>query len=973
MPKNQPLRRIDLPAEQTVGAAVVTTEDAPAPPAAPTPPPPTGLTLEAGLSTADRSATAYINAYWIAPAAVAAHGYLIQYATDSLFTDPGGFRVDPPDDGAVPSAAITGLAPNTAYYVRVATRYYSQTSGWSAAATVTTPQDITPPDPVTGAAAAFTGLGDLVVTWANPANANFRDVEVKIYASNGGLLLATLYAADGVLVWTVAQNLAATSGTGDASLYITLRPRSWAGFFGDGVGVSATKSAPAAPTVSVDFTGADAIYTITPPADAARLLLTPDTALGQRNIGVVARYVYPFTQNRIDHGGTPDPTLAWSLVAVDGLNQSSAAASGTATNAAPAAPSAVVATAFPTAIYASVTATLPADFATYRYRLIQSSPSAADVTTDSTTGLVSYPLTTEATYQIGVKLVDVFGQASAETLSAALSVADVLTLADLRAGALYSDSQDTAAATLKAALADDNRASGGVSYASGATWQHFIRFERPYEEVYKTISLAMGPIGGATTWYLRTSTDGVAWNYYAGPVTSDGRTITAVASEAAARAAAIPITTLGGTTASRVDLPASTRARYVELWLRNTAASTRVDEFYPRRLVQSDDMETEAVKTLNLAAGAVTANKINVAQLSAITADMGNLTAGTITGATIRTAASGARVEMNSSGILGTNGTTTQWEVTNTDGKLKAGAGAVVLDSTGISIQANSAFGLAALNAYRFRNDSGATMGGVYGYYSTNPSINTNGVQLSADAVAGMGSFATVAASAPSTLPAQLRLMASDGSTFNVADTHLIDIRVNPVTGFDGITFQGDCLFQHGLNVGTASGAGAGQVVTSGHVAIRDSPSAAVALMVRGPGTTGDTASIRAMDSGGTANMLVYDSGAGYLRAASWTYGSDAAMKENIADSDRGLADVLKLRPRKFDYKGGQKHRYGFVAQEVRGVLPELVEETSEGLGIRTGEIIPLLVAAVCELAAEVRQLKAAPGGKRLGAGEAKP
>lgn len=65
--------------------------------------------------------------------------------------------------------------------------------------------------------------------------------------------------------------------------------------------------------------------------------------------------------------------------------------------------------------------------------------------------------------------------------------------------------------------------------------------------------------------------------------------------------------------------------------------------------VTAADILAGTITATELAAGAVTATKINVTQLSAIAADLGTVTAGTITGATIRTAASGARVELTAS------------------------------------------------------------------------------------------------------------------------------------------------------------------------------------------------------------------------------------------------------------------------------------------------------------------------------------
>lgn len=49
----------------------------------------------------------------------------------------------------------------------------------------------------------------------------------------------------------------------------------------------------------------------------------------------------------------------------------------------------------------------------------------------------------------------------------------------------------------------------------------------------------------------------------------------------------------------------------------------------------------------NILANTIIAEKMNVAQLSAITADLGSITAGTVTGATIRTNATGTRVELD--------------------------------------------------------------------------------------------------------------------------------------------------------------------------------------------------------------------------------------------------------------------------------------------------------------------------------------
>lgn len=53
------------------------------------------------------------------------------------------------------------------------------------------------------------------------------------------------------------------------------------------------------------------------------------------------------------------------------------------------------------------------------------------------------------------------------------------------------------------------------------------------------------------------------------------------------------------------------------------------------------------ITTDNLAADSITANEVNINTLSAIAADLGTITAGTVTGAIIQTSATGYRIKMN--------------------------------------------------------------------------------------------------------------------------------------------------------------------------------------------------------------------------------------------------------------------------------------------------------------------------------------
>jgi hypothetical protein len=96
---------------------------------------------------------------------------------------------------------------------------------------------------------------------------------------------------------------------------------------------------------------------------------------------------------------------------------------------------------------------------------------------------------------------------------------------------------------------------------------------------------------------------------------------------------------------------------------------------------------------------------------------------------------------------------------------------------------------------------------------------------------------------------------------------------------------------------------------------------------------------------------------------------SDARLKENVQDIDVGLGAILALKPRKFDWKDGKgkniKGDRGFIAQEFEQVFPQLVDEWKDAApegeapykSVRQ-DLIPVLVKAIQELAAEVNALK---------------
>jgi hypothetical protein len=100
-------------------------------------------------------------------------------------------------------------------------------------------------------------------------------------------------------------------------------------------------------------------------------------------------------------------------------------------------------------------------------------------------------------------------------------------------------------------------------------------------------------------------------------------------------------------------------------------------------------------------------------------------------------------------------------------------------------------------------------------------------------------------------------------------------------------------------------------------------------------------------------------SGAYCSTAGAWTNVSDIALKENITDLDYGLKEVMLIQPRKFNMKQDGSRQIGFIAQEIEGVVPEVVSGNDGNKGISYGPLNAVLVNAVKELQGQIEDLKA--------------
>jgi len=136
-------------------------------------------------------------------------------------------------------------------------------------------------------------------------------------------------------------------------------------------------------------------------------------------------------------------------------------------------------------------------------------------------------------------------------------------------------------------------------------------------------------------------------------------------------------------------------------------------------------------------------------------------------------------------------------------------------------------------------------------------------------------------------------------------------------------------------------------------------------------GSSNGTTIYEAYSTGASAYRFYVGMG-GTISATSTTITaiSDQRLKENIRDLDEGLATVMALKPRKFDWKAGKgkdiKDDRGFIAQEFEQILPDMIEEWKdpapegeEPYKAVNANLIPTLVKAIQELKAEFDAYKA--------------
>lgn len=88
---------------------------------------------------------------------------------------------------------------------------------------------------------------------------------------------------------------------------------------------------------------------------------------------------------------------------------------------------------------------------------------------------------------------------------------------------------------------------------------------------------------------------------------------------------------------------------------------------------------------------------------------------------------------------------------------------------------------------------------------------------------------------------------------------------------------------------------------------------------------------------------------------------SDERLKDNIKDiTEEDINNLFTLNPIHFKYKKDPtKTHYGFLAQDVEKVFPQLVENNNDGYKtVNYQELIPLMLAKIHNMQNEIDELK---------------
>jgi len=173
------------------------------------------------------------------------------------------------------------------------------------------------------------------------------------------------------------------------------------------------------------------------------------------------------------------------------------------------------------------------------------------------------------------------------------------------------------------------------------------------------------------------------------------------------------------------------------------------------------------------------------------------------------------------------------------------------------------------------------------------------------------------------------------------------------------------------LLVGTTTAPNVGAATTSSGFSINGSGNNAYIASKIDNGTCGYFR--RDGTDGAALNFYKANSAVGNISvtasACTFNSTSDYRLKESVQLLTGGLARVSALKPSIYKWKADGSNGEGFIAHELAEVVPAAVSGEKDALnedgsikpqGVDMSRVVPILVAAIQELASEVNALKKA-------------
>ena len=184
--------------------------------------------------------------------------------------------------------------------------------------------------------------------------------------------------------------------------------------------------------------------------------------------------------------------------------------------------------------------------------------------------------------------------------------------------------------------------------------------------------------------------------------------------------------------------------------------------------------------------------------------------------------------------------------------------------------------------------------------------------------------------------------------------------------GYGGDTVAFQLVSEGDRNIEFATNTGTQMTITSiGNIGIgTGTPSVKLQVMNGGQSTAriygNNNAIITDWPSGWGGGLNTFDISCASIYYNGLAQRSDIRKKDNVNPYTRGLSEVLQLRPVSFNWKeyNPTETQYGFIAQEVEAIIPEIVNEDSEGYKNIKDAYVPILVNAIKELQNQIDQMK---------------